>query len=53
VSDTLTTMKRQLLMLQAFGLHIALKPGNEQLLSELAGLRNVILHREGVVDQRF
>jgi hypothetical protein len=51
--NTLTTMRRQLLMLQAFGLHITLNPGNEQLLSELAELRNVILHRGGVVDQRF
>jgi hypothetical protein len=51
--DTLTTMGRQLLMLQAFGLYISLKPGSEQLLSELAELRNVILHRGGVVDQRF
>lgn len=46
-------MGRQLLMLQALGLHIEFSPGNEQLLSELAELRNVILHRGGIVDQRF
>jgi hypothetical protein len=51
--DTLTTMGRQLLMLQAFGLHIALNSTDEQLLSELAELRNVILHRGGIVDHRF
>jgi uncharacterized protein YutE (UPF0331/DUF86 family) len=40
-------------MLRAFGLQIVLEPSNEQLLSELAELRNVILHRGGVVDRRF
>ena len=53
LQDAATTMRRQLLMLKAFGLHIELNPDNEQLLSELAELRNVILHRGGVVDQRF
>ena len=51
--DSLTTMGRQIFILGAFGLHIALEPSNEQLLSELAELRNVILHRGGVIDRRF
>lgn len=51
--DIPTVMARQLHMLTAFGLRVSLESDNERVLSELAELRNVILHRGGVVDQRF
>ena len=48
-----TTMDRTLHMLAAFGLRVTLDGNNQQLLSELAELRNVIMHRAGFVDQQF
>ena len=45
--------ERQVEMLKAFGLDVQLDDRSHRPLSELAALRNVIVHNAGFVDQRF
>jgi len=40
-------------MLSAFSFHVTLNSYYERLLSELAELRNVILHKGAIIEQRF
>lgn len=47
------TMERQLEMLRAFSLNISLEGDNSRALSEMAGLRDVILHNAGLIDPQF
>lgn len=47
------TMERQIAMLSAFQLNVSLLEGSSRMLSEMAGLRDVILHNAGIFDQRF
>lgn len=47
------TMERQVAMLGALQLSVSLAEGNSRTLSEMAGLRDVILHNAGIFDQRF
>jgi hypothetical protein len=47
------TMERLLEMLRVFGLNITLEGSNSRILSEMAGLRDVILHNAGIADRKF
>jgi hypothetical protein len=47
------TTERQVEMLKAFGLDVQLDDRSHRPLSEMAALRNVIVHNAGFVDQRF
>lgn len=51
--DETETMARQIDMLRAFRLQVVVSEGSSRTLSEMAGLRDVILHNAGIFDQRF
>jgi len=46
-------MSRYVVMLKAFGLALSMSLDEERALSELVEMRNVLLHRGGVADQKF
>jgi hypothetical protein len=46
-------MEKQLEMLRVFGINITLDPSISRSLSEMSGLRNVIVHNAGLIDQPF